>query len=346
MKKILLLATATFIQSSIFSHAGAPLGGLTVAVSQDGEKIVAAGDTRTLFVLDPATLEVQKREWIEVSITGLAFSKSGDVLAVQETGDEVILFSTEDWTKKAEISRRGAWTTSSEADTMAGVDGSTIYINSMSDGAEVGKIALPEGLRAAALALNPAGTKLALLEQGKPDESEPKVSYSDIPKDLKGVEREEFEQKNDGKTSRLFLFNTASGEKEKEIPMFYSTRSGSQLSFEGDALVVVSYDNTNAKISPDGKVEIFQLPNSFNYGIGKSPAGDLLMTGGLRNYSITKTSALTSVKGEADKLPSWPEYWKGFAATAEGSKIYGATTGYRVFQFDPSGKVVVSAPMK
>lgn len=346
MKKLrpIILTALSLACASIASAT--PIQGLTVSVSPDGKQLVAGGATRTLLVMDPETLEMKDRKWIEVSITGLAFNKTGETLLVQDSSDAIYLFNTADWTKKAELSKRAAWTRSFESDKMAGYFRTTIYIHSMADGSELGQIEVPDGERVAALALNSDGSKLALLTQSQNDEEEPKVARADLPKDKKGPALEEFKQKNDGKTSRLLVFNTETGESVRDEKIFFETRNNSMMIYKGDDLVVVAYDNANARISPDGEIKIFELPNSFNYGIGVSPKGDLIMTGGLRKYSITKTDPLTSVTGEADKLPSWPEYWKGFGASPDGSQIYGSTSAYRVFKMDPSGKVMVSEPVK
>jgi len=343
--KTLSLACFGFLLTLAPLHA-TPLQGLTVAVSPDGKQVVAGGDTRTILVLDPASLEVTHREWIEVCVNGLAFNQTGDTLAVYDSSDEVILYSTEDWKKKAELGKRSSWTLCPEADLIAGYQGSTIYLHSLTDGSETGTIEIPEGVRVGLLGLNADGSQLALLEQGRTDDAEPKVSHSDIPKELKDLARDEFRQKNDGKTSQLFLFDTKTGEKRAEHSLFYSANNNAQLTFDGESVVVVAYDNVNAKISPKGEIKLFELPNSFNYGIGSSPKGDLLFTGGLRKFSITQAGPVTSVTGEADQIEGWPEYWKGFSSTPDGSKIYGATSAYRVFLLDASGEIAASAPTR
>lgn len=72
--------------------AGIPLGGLTVAISPDGKTLVAGGDTRTLLIIDPESLEVKIRVWVETTITDLYFSKDGGTLLIGDSSDRVLLY--------------------------------------------------------------------------------------------------------------------------------------------------------------------------------------------------------------------------------------------------------------
>jgi hypothetical protein len=118
------------------------------------------------------------------------------------------------------------------------------------------------------------------------------------------------------------------------------------LLFDGDNVAVTNYKNVNAKLAPNGAVKMFELNNSYNYGIGIAPDQKLIMTGGLRRFSVTKTDSVAGVTGELPKLPGWPEYFKGFTATADGSAIYGATTAYRVVKIGSDGNVLAVVPVK
>lgn len=333
-------------------HAATPLGGLTIAVSEDGTKLVAAGDTRTLLVLDPATLEVKERHWIETSIINLAFNRDGSLLVAQDTSNPegLLVFDTADWSKKTEIPKQHGFAVSAGANLVAGHDnnsrGATVSVHSLSGGAPVFTATLPAGNNVAALALSADGSKLAVITQGIKDEAEPEVPYAQLPKDIRGLELDEFKQKNDGKTSTLFLYDLASKGLASETKTWYTTNAQSILVFSGDDLFAVNYSNINAKITPGGETTLFQAKNSLNYGIGVTPSGSHFLSGGLGSYSITSSSDFASVDGKIDKLPGWPEYWKGFTATADGGTIYGTTSAYRIFKLDSAGKIQASAPAR
>lgn len=345
MKSILILLLALFLMGAPTIHAGTPLGGLTVAVSEDAQQVVAGGDTRTLLVLDPSTLDVLARHWIGTTITGLVFNQSGSVLAVHDSADSVHLFATENWSKMAEIPKVVNFSAAPEAGLFAGQNGSysepAVGVYNFDDGAPKASIALPKEFKVALLALKEDGSKIALLTQSAKDENETKVERNDIPKELSGIERKEFEQRNDGDTSDYVVIDVASEAIESQAKTFYKERNGMMV-YRGDEVLIVGYSNVNAKVSPEGEFTLFQLEGSFNYGVGFTRDRSMVLTGGLMNVSLTPLETMTAVTGKIDKLPGWPEYWKGFSGTADGAALYGATTGFRVAKFNPDGTIAAT----
>lgn len=345
-----ILASLSFFIGTLLTplpgHAAVPLGGLTVAVSPAGDKLVAGGDTRTLLVLDPDTLAVKERIWIETSIVHLAFDQAGATLAVTDTSGDVLLFDTASWKPRATIATNGTVAFAPAPGLMAGSDkGRAVSIFSMSDGKETAKLALPAGAAVANLGFSADGKRLAVILKAK-EGGEPKAASNAIPKELKGLEREEFVLRNDGKLSELLVFDATSGKLLSQAKTFYSLDNEAAVYFDGDAVLSVNYRNVNARMSPDGKATLFATANGFNYGIGVSPDQKLLMSGGLRNFSMTKPDGSNHAKGELPKLLGWPEYFKGFSATADGKTIYGATTAYRIVKIGADGKLIAAAPVR
>jgi WD40 repeat protein len=331
------------------AQAAVPLGGLTVAVSPAGDKLVAGGDTRTLLILDPQTLAVKDRVWIETTIVGLTFDKAGTTLAVEDTSGTVLLYDAATWKKRAELPSRDRVSIAPLAGLVANTtrkSRDTVFIHALGDGKEVAKLTLPKSSNVLGLALSADGKKLAVLLRSRTTKDEPKVSSRDIPKDLKGLARDEFVLKNDGKVSDFFVFDVGSGKPLAQKTTYLSHDSSVTMLFDGDDIVVTNYNNVNAKLAADGAVKLFALQNSYNYGIGIAPDQKLIMTGGLRRFSLTKTDSVAGVTGELPKLPGWPEYFKGFAATTGGGAIYGATTAYRVVKIGSDGKVLAVVPVK
>lgn len=351
MKHIhLALASLTLPLLAISVRAGNPIGGLITAISSDGTKLVAGGDTRTILVLDPETLAVTHREWTGRSITNLAFSRDGATLVAQDTSDEIVLYDTATWSTKVQLPKRAAFSTSPGADLFVGHDanysGPTVHGHVLADGSETFSIPLPKGTKIAALALSPDGLKLALLTEGEKDASEPEVPYAETPKELKGPELDDFKQKNDGRTSTLLFFATSTKEKLSETKLHYTSSTGTKLHFDGDDLIVLNYTNLNARINPAGEVSLFKLEHGLNYGVDLSLDGKVILGGGMNSYSLTEVAGLTAVKGTTDKLPSWPEYWKGFSSVATGQAVYGGTTAYRVFKLNSGGAILKSEPVR
>ena len=341
---IRILASLLLLCGLTQVHAGTPLGGLTLAISPDASTLLVGGDNRTIYVMDPGTLEVKQRVWLGTTIVSMSYNKDGSIIAVEDSNGVVQFLKASDYTKATEQDDLENMAVARDADMAAGLDddyqGNAVRFFSLSNGVEKGKVIFPKGIRISCFGISPEGDKVAVLQNGVDDPSEKKLSYKDIPKDLKGIARDEFQLKNDGKTAILATYKVPSGEKISEHKTFYTSSStNSKILFDGDDVVVVNYSNDNARYKPDGSVELFELGNSFNYGSGLSPDQELIFTGGLRNGSITKVDDMTHVSFRIQKLPGWPEYFKGFCSDGNGN-IYGATSGFRVVKIDTSGKII------
>ena len=322
--------------------AGTPLGGLAVAVSPDGSTLLAGGDNRTLYVLDPGSLEVKQRLWLGTTIVALHYNKDGSRLLVQDSDGVVHFLDSKDFKKLSEHEDLDKMSMAAQADIAAGLDsnyqGNAVRFFSTQDGTELGKVLFAKGDSVNCFGLNTTGDTVAVLMNGKTDAAEKKLSYSDIPKDLKGVARDEFSQKNDGKTAVFATFKVPSGEKIAEHKLFFTSNANARILFDDSDALVVNYSNDNARIKSDGTVEMFELGNSYNYGIGLSPDQSTILTGGLRNGSITIVDGMKGVSFRVQKLPGWPEYFKGFCADGNGA-IYASTSGYRVIKLNSQGRV-------
>ena len=70
-------------------------GGLdAVAVSADGKWIAVGGQNRVVYLLDADTLEVKKRIHLGARIGGLAFSRDGTRLVIEDETDTLHLMDT------------------------------------------------------------------------------------------------------------------------------------------------------------------------------------------------------------------------------------------------------------
>jgi hypothetical protein len=193
------------------------------------------------------------------------------------------------------------------------------------------------------MGLDADGARLAVLCEPVADESEPKGATP--PAGVKGLELETFRLKNDGKTALFLIFNVADGKKATEHKLWYSASSSGWLTlFQGENVLVVNYSNQNAKIDGKGEVTLFELDNSFNYGLGLSADQTVLLSGGLSAGTYTKVEGLNKVKFQPDRLPGWPEYFKRFAIAGDGA-AYGSTSGYRLIKIKPGGAFDKSYPV-
>lgn len=348
MKRIIVALVLGFmIVSAASALAATPLGGLAVAVSPAGNTLAAAGDNRVLYVLSAGKLEVTNRIWLGVCIVELQFNKDGSTLLAEDTNGTIHLIDAKTWQVTKKLPKAEKMSIARNADLGAGLDpnynGQVIRFVSLTDLSEKGKIVFAKDQKVAALGLDAKGERLGVLLESVNDDTEPKGAKP--PADVKGLALDEFKMKNDGKTSLFMVFKVPSGEKVSEHKLYFSASIvGAKVLFQGENALVVNYSNLNAKIDPKGEITLFNLDNSFNYGLGFSADQAVLMSGGLSVGTYTKVDGLNMTKFEPDKLQGWPEYFKGFAVAGDGT-AYGSTSAYRIVKIKPGGGFEKSVPV-
>jgi WD40 repeat protein len=311
-----------------------------VAVSPDGKTLVVGGDNRTLYVLDPDTLEVQKRIWLKTNIYNMAFCKNGKTLVMEDTSEKLYFIETGNWKVLKTIMKAGSISAAPMADMVAGIASSykknTIKLFSMTDGTLKSQLEFPG--KVVSIGLDAAGTRLVLLAKG-PKGIETKKA---TPKNLRGFEASVFKQNNDGRVSILAEFEVPSWKKLSEKTIFYT--AGSPVTLVGkNKTLIIDYSNVNAKIE-GGKISLFKAESSFNYGIGISPDRKKFLVGGLRDGTLVDVGALTMKTFKVDRLPGWPEYYKGFDFGPDGTG-YAVTTAYRLVKIKKDGKIEKAVPI-
>ena len=348
MKTSIVSGLAAFFLASLFATSleATPLNGLTVAVSPDNGTLIAAGSNRAFLRMDPATLEVKERVWNGLSIVQMAFSKDGSVLAATDGDGIVTLFDAKTLQRKTEVKNCEIAAFSTKADIFAGIEGNrrdntTLHIYGLGDGVSKMKAKITPKMPVTAVALDLEGKLAAVLYEGKNDAAEAKSTPDAA---VKGFDRTIAQQKGDGRTALVEFYEVPSGKKIASHTLFYSCSGTASAVILDGKMIVVNYQNQNAVIGQDGSVKMFECANSYNYGIAFSADYSVILTGGLANLSLTTTSDLVS-KGFTvkERLPSWPEYFKGFAGNAEGV-LFGATDGYRVFAIDRNASIKLEKP--
>lgn len=340
--------TASLSLLAVQAQAGTPLGGLTVAVHPDGTRLVVGGDSRTLYELDAATLEVKRRVWTGTTLLRLLYSKDGSKLWAEDTSKVTRVYETAGFTKVLELKKASYLASARQADLVVGLDdnfkGHVLTAYSMSDGAVKGSVTLPKGTKVGCFGLNAAGTELAVMTEGEKDPDEPKLSSSKAPKELKGLDKVRWKHQHDGKTSWLRRYSLPAFEQVAEAKTWFKTQAGSLVVHAGEQVLVVNYSNENARFDAAGEASLFALAHGLNYGAGMSEDRGVVMGGGLASVSRTTVADLAGVKLRLDKLPGWPEYMRGFAFAMDGVG-YGATSGYRVVRVSAEGKLEKAAPV-
>ncbi|MCP5069495.1 MAG: hypothetical protein GY946_23250 [bacterium] len=324
-------------------RAAVPLGGLAVAVSADGTQLIAGGDMRALYDIDPVTLQVKRRVHFGRPIVDMAFAQDGKTLAVESTSAvSIVDAKTLEPIKVHE--KLEHLSVAPDAGLVAVRGRDHIHILSMADGTEKHKVKYNPMEGRPIFALSPDGKKLAFIGTGKTDENEPKLSYRDMPKELKGGAKSEWKQKHDGKSGYVRIFEIGKDAPLLDKKTFFSAPGSGRACWQGTSIVLVSYDNSNAVFDSTGEAKMFQLTNSYNYGSGFAPGGGVILSGGLRSGSRTTVPDLAGTQFKLDKLPGFPEYWKSFTFAADGVG-FGGTSAYRVARIKIDGTIESTQPI-
>lgn len=348
MKPTIIPSLAAIMLASVITTSlhGTPLNGLTVALSPNNKTLVAAGSNRAFLRMDPATLEVKERVWNGLSITQMAFNKDGTVLAATDGDGMVTLFDATTLERKTDVKNCEIAAFSTKADLFAGIEGNrrestTLNVWGLGDGVSKMKTTITPKIAVAAVALDLDGKLAAVLYEGQSDAAEAKSNPDAA---VKGFERTIAQQKGDGRTSRVEFYSVPGGKKLASRTLYYACSGTASAVLQGGKMIVVNYQNQNAVIGQDGSVKMFECANSYNYGIGFATDHSMILTGGLANLSLTTTADLVSKDFTVkERLPSWPEYFRGFAGNAEGS-LFGATDGYRVLAINRNASVKLEKP--
>jgi WD40 repeat protein len=335
---LFILVTLIFT-GSIQSHT--PKGGLgDVAVSPDGKMLVAGGDNRVLYIIDTDTLTVRKRIWFKSNIYEMAFNGDGSTFIIEDTSETLYFLNTRDWQVISKVPKAGSMSTAPKKNLVAGISSgfkkSTIKLMSMSDGVMTGQISFPG--KVTAVGVNPGGNRLVILAKGAANQEQ----KNPVPKELKGLEKDIYKQKNDGKVSILAEFEIPSGKKISEKTIFYA--AGKPVILVGEKTIsIIDYSNVNANIKGE-QISIFKGKSSYNYGMGISPDRKTVMMGGLRSGTLWFPQSDEMITFKIDKLPGWPEYYKGFGFSKDGT-CYAVTTAYRLIKLDNRGNILNAVPV-
>jgi hypothetical protein len=270
----------------------------------------------------------------------MEFNKDGSTLVVEDTSETLYFINTRDWKVLNTVKKAGPMSAAPAVDLVAGIASgykkSTVKFLSMKDGTLKGKVEFPA--KVISVGLDAGGTRLVLLAAG-PKDQEPKKP---APKELKGIEKDTFKQENDGKVSILAEFEVPSGKKISEKTIFYS--AGSPLMVVGEKRTyIITYNNVNANIEGD-KITLFKSKSSYNYGMGISPDRKAFLLGGLRQGTLVNAENLAMTTFKIDKLPGWPEYYKGFGFGPDGTG-YAVTTAYRLVKIGKTGTIGKTVPI-
>ena len=331
------------------AQAGIPKGGLgAITVSHDGKTIFAAGDNRVLYVINSEDLSIKQRVWIELNPYELILSKDGKTLVLHDSSGFLTLMDAETFERKKTIKDANQIAIAHEAGKIVATATSrgrnekatteyAVYEIASGNQVMTGKIAT----KVSALGVLPDASKVFVMSASLKTDTEKKEKP---PKELKGNERDVFQQKHDEKIAHIITLDAKGNEIGRETTW---ATAGSYASMKAgeDGLKIVNSSNKNLAISPNNKdVRLFKTEAFGHYGYTFSNDGSVLVSGGLRKGAITNFAKDQSTKFEIKKIGGWPEYFEGFAIGPKGN-IYGGTSAYRLLKLSPEGDVMGEAPI-
>ncbi len=339
----LLLAPAS---PSLAANAKNALGAL--AVSPDGATIVAGGDSRALYLIDPADLAVRERVYLGTNPLEMAFSADGATLAVWTADDLVLLLSTESWEEVGRVEDVAYMSHAAAVDSLvvlgrskrkSGVYTTPLQVVSLESGEVV--VAATVAADAAGLASRPDASAFVVLAKGEKNEAEAKESP---PGDMKGFEKEIFKQQHDERSGEVILLDAA-GVEVGRTPTWFSAPANMTGAWIGEEVQFIGLHNKNLAVDGSGAtLRMFQTPVDYNYGIALSPDQATAAFGDGRRGAVVSLADGGNVIFDLAPVPGPPEYVLGYAFAPDGS-IFAGTSAYRLLHIGPDGTVRAMAPI-
>ncbi len=332
------------------AFADTPMSGIGgLAMSPDGATLYAISESRGLYVLDPATLEIKERVWLRTSPVSIIVSADGAKLFIRDTSDDLYVMSAStyeventvgdvsfvDYAPAANLLFVGDY----EYDRENKRNDTIIRALDAASLSEVGKVELDAEVEA--IDVTPDASLVACLTDAFDVETEPK---EDKPDGMSKIEREVWDHKHDEEEAMLIML-TDRGQTMKTVNLWYSDFSSPSIQIVGDKVWVAPYSGMVAKLDPaSGEAELMEVGKvSYNYGAGFTDG--LLMVGGLRSAgSVKLDTGEVAAAWELDSLPGWPEYFESFVAGPDGS-VYAGTSASVVYKFDGTGAQQAMTPL-
>lgn len=323
------------------------LGGL--AVSPDNQTVAVAGVNRTLYLLNPETLEVRQRVALGFPVNELSYSSDGKCLLAYSASGKLTFLNTADWKPITTISNVESHCIAHEAQQVAVLLRpqrnkdqyvTEIKVLDLASGEEIKQAVLP--VEAKELGTNPQASKFIVLTDYEKDDSE---QPAEMPNDLAdAAAKDNFKQQHDGKTSEVLWLDEALAIKSR-TKTYYSLSFNNMLFVDGEVGRNIAYNNVNAEFASDGSTKNFRTPISFHYGMTMSADHKTLVAGSLREgviYNIATNDARQFQIARDGNDGS--EYLYGQTMGPDGS-VYCGTSTFRVVKVSPQGKVVSVKPV-
>lgn len=339
--RVAAAALALSLALPFTASADTPANGLGgIAVSPDGKTVLAAGDTRVVYVLDGATMEVKDRVYSGTTVVWMTYRQDGKVVFVRDTSGTLMAIDSTTykpvWTMKNTQTAAYAFAANLLAVTIR--EGFGKYNAQTIDGNSFevkGKYPLGEKFYPRGQGISIDGLKMVVVSGSERRKDEKRER---APSDMRGLPRAIHRQKHDQYGSRIVQIDLTTGDTQT-TESWWRSSSPRDIHVTMGGTTVLGYTSDNATIAPSGEVTMIDAGARSQYAAMTMPAGDAYVTGSMRQITMKKTGSDSAQVFRLKSLPGWPEYVLRFT-TGPGGKIFASTNAYRVIVLDPaSGKI-------
>lgn len=337
--RIAAAALSLALFSSFSATADVPSGGIGgLAVSPDGSTILVAGDSRAIYVLDPATMAVTNRIYSGTTVVWLAYRQDGNVVFMRDTAGLLSAHDAASFERLWSVNRTETADYALPANLLTfTVRENREYVVKVIDAAsfeEKGTYKLGDKFYPNVQGISLDGLRTVVLSRSEKREGEERKRPES---GMKGIERSLYAQQHDQRGARIAEIDLTTGT-VSVIKSWYRSDNVRGMKVSLTDAFVLSFSEEMARIRAGGEVEIIPSGARNHYAATMTPAMDTIISGSRSSITIKKLGTDAAQLLKLDALPGWPEHLSRFTFLPDGRLLAG-TTGYRVIVVEPDGTV-------
>lgn len=338
-------ATALLLSTPLAAQADTPVNGIGgLAISPDGATVLAAADSRVIYVMDGATMQVTNRVYTGTTTVWMDYRIDGKVVFMRDTDGTLQArdAATFDVLWKMDRTETAAYAFAANQLAVT-VREDRKYVAKLIDATTFETKAtyeLGEKFYPSAQGISLDGLRMVVMSRSEKRPGEEKKRPES---GMKGIERSLFQQQHDQRGARIAQIDLILGNVSVTESWYKSDNVRGMVVTPTDTFVL-SFSQEMSRISAAGDVEIIDSGARNHYGATMTTAADRIVSGSLKQITVKPLDSDAAQVFKLDDLPGWPEYVIRFETTQDG-KILAATTAYRVIVLDPAAGSVQAHPV-